>query len=117
MKARTLFALTVVALLMTAGTATAVVLGSPDIDATLSDNTVSPGEAISLEVVLVNTGDLTSGSNVNPALNDEVTTAQGVVVDVRSGDTQISDIYRVPIQITTEDTAVLLAIGGYVRFR
>lgn len=85
MKPHTALTLTVVSLVLISGTAAAAVFGSPDIDATLSDNTVVPGEETTLDVVLVNSGDLESGSTRNPSLNTEVTTARGLTVDVNSG--------------------------------
>jgi hypothetical protein len=79
-----------VLLAVVAGTAFASVSGSPDIRTTLSDNTVMPGEETTLEVVLVNSGQLDSGSASNPSLNGEVTKARGVVVDLKSGNAPIS---------------------------
>ncbi|MBX0323810.1 sialidase [Halomicroarcula sp. F13] len=90
MRLRTPLTLTVVALLLSAGTAAAAVTGSPDIDVTLADNTVSPGEETTLDVVLVNTGDLDTGSSRNPSLNSEVTTARGLTVGLGSRDAPIS---------------------------
>ncbi|WP_135304181.1 COG1361 S-layer family protein [Haloarcula amylovorans] len=90
MNRRTPLTLTVVALLLAAGTAAAAVTGSPNIDATLADNTVSPGEETTLDVVLVNSGDVTTGSARNPSLSNEVTTARALKVDVQSGDAPIN---------------------------
>jgi len=90
MKPQTVLTLTVVSLVLLSGTAVAAVFGSPDIDATLSDNTVVPGEETTLDVVLVNSGDLESGSAQNPALNSEVTTARGLTVNVNTGGAPIS---------------------------
>ncbi|GGN93310.1 COG1361 S-layer family protein [Haloarcula pellucida] len=90
MRFRTPLTLIVVALLLSAGTAAAAVSGSPDIDVTFADNTVSPGEETTLDVVLVNSGDLDSGSASNPSLNSEVTTARGLTVDVKSGGAPVS---------------------------
>ena len=72
------------------GSPTTSVVGSPDIMATLDDNTVTPGEQKSIEISLVNTGDLDSGSAQNPALNNEVTTAKGLTVSLESSDAPIS---------------------------
>ncbi|GAA3858188.1 COG1361 S-layer family protein [Haloarcula argentinensis] len=88
--AQKLLLLAVVGILVTSGTATAAVIGSPDIDATLEDDTVAPGEQKRIEISLVNTGDLESGSAQNPALNSEVTTAKGLTVSLGSGDAPIS---------------------------
>ena len=80
----------VVVSVTTAGTAAATVRGSPDISASLQDDTVVAGEETTLDVVLVNSGDLDLGSARNPALNSEVTTARGLTVDVRDGNVPIS---------------------------
>jgi len=82
--------LTVVALLTASGTALAAVTGSPDFSATLSDDTVVPGEETTLDVVLVNSGDLDTSSSTNPSLNSEVTTARGLTARLGSGDAPIS---------------------------
>lgn len=86
-----LFAVVVVT--VASGTAVAAVTGSPQIEVTFADNTVSPGEETTLDVVLSNSGDLDSGSATNPSLNSEVTTARSLSVDVSSGDA--------PMAITT----------------
>jgi hypothetical protein len=78
------------ALVLAAGTATAVARGSPDITATLQDDTVAAGEETTLEVVLVNSGDLDLGDEQNPSLNNEVTTARGLTVDIGDGEAPIS---------------------------
>ena len=80
----------VVVSVTTAGTAAATVRGSPDISASLQDDTVVAGEETTLDVVLVNSGDLDLGSARNPALNSEVTTARGLTVDIRDGNAPIS---------------------------
>jgi len=85
-----LLLLAVVGITVTSGTATAAVLGSPDIVATLEDDTVAPGEQKTIEISLVNSGELDSGSARNPALNNEVTTAKGLTVSLGSGDAPIS---------------------------
>ncbi|WP_262180295.1 COG1361 S-layer family protein [Haloarcula laminariae] len=94
MKKRSLAMLLVAAaLVLAAGTATAVTRGSPDITATLQDDTVAAGEEGTLEVVLVNKGDLDIGDQQNPSLNSEVTTARGLTVDIEDG--------KAPISVTT----------------
>ncbi|WP_276272753.1 COG1361 S-layer family protein [Haloarcula litorea] len=98
MRTRIPLTLTLVALLVAAGTAAAAVTGSPDIDATLADNTVTSGEETTLDVVLVNTGTVDSGSAQNPALNSEVTTARGLQVAVRDG--------GAPISVTTSERSI-----------
>ncbi len=85
-----LLLLAVIGITVTSGTATAAVVGSPDIAATLEDDTVAPGEQKTIEISLVNSGELDSGSTRNPALNNEVTTAKGLTVSLGSGDAPIS---------------------------
>ena len=77
-------------MVIASGTAVAAVTGSPDISVALSDNTVSPGEETTLDVVLSNSGTLDTGSNTNPSLNSEVTTARGLTVDLNTNDAPIS---------------------------
>ncbi|MFB6224749.1 MAG: COG1361 S-layer family protein [Haloarcula sp.] len=98
MKVRTLLTLTVVALLVASGTSLAAVTGSPDFDATFVDNTIAPGEETTLDVVLVNSGSIDSGSTTQGIQNSEVTTARGTTVDVKDGDA--------PITVTTNEQAV-----------
>ena len=98
MNSRSLLTLAVVALLATAGVATAAVTGSPDISVYVTDDSVAPGEETTLDVVLVNSGNLESGASRNPALNSEVTTARGTTVTVESGDA--------PFEVTTGTQAV-----------
>jgi hypothetical protein len=56
--------------------------GSPDLSATVPDNTFVAGEDAQVTLTLSNSGDLDRGSNSNPALNSEVQTARGVDVTV-----------------------------------
>jgi len=90
--------LAVAVVVIASGTAAAAVTGSPDIDVTLSDDTISPGEETTLEVVLVNSGELDSGSAQNPSLNSEVTTARGLTVNLNSGGS--------PISVTTSEQSL-----------
>jgi len=82
--------LAAVVVIVASGTAVAAVTGSPAIEVGLADNTVSPGEETTLDVVLSNNGELDSSSSTNPSLNSEVTTARGMTVDVRADDAPIS---------------------------
>jgi len=91
MNARTIpLLLTVAVLVIAAGPATAAVIGSPDISVSLQEDTVAAGEETTLDVVLVNSGDIDTGSAQNPALNSEVTTARGLTVEARDGNAPIS---------------------------
>jgi hypothetical protein len=86
MRRSTLLAVALVAtLVILPGIAVAAVYGSPELDAHLSENRVVPGEDTTLDVVVVNAGDLESGSASSPSLNSEVTSARALVVDLDSG--------------------------------
>ncbi|WP_255149973.1 COG1361 S-layer family protein [Halorarius halobius] len=65
------------------------VSGSPDLSVYATDNRVSPGESTSLQISVVNAGDIEFGSLQNPTLNQEVTTARDTAVTVRSGDAPV----------------------------
>lgn len=82
--------LAVAVMIIASGTAVAAVTGSPDLSVTFADNTVSPGEETTLDVVIANSGDLDSGSASNPSLNSEVTTARSLRVNLNSGDSPIT---------------------------
>jgi len=99
--------LTVAVLAIGAGTASAAVSGSPDIDVSLEDDTVDAGDETTLEVVLVNSGQLDFGSAQNPSLNSEVTTARGLTVDLRAGGS--------PISITTPQRSLGALADGTVQ--
>ncbi|PSP97689.1 exo-alpha-sialidase [Halobacteriales archaeon QS_5_70_17] len=62
-----------------------VVEGGPDVELSLSDNRVRPGEATALELRVTNTGEIENGSR-NPEAEQVVTTARGLSVEPRSGD-------------------------------
>lgn len=98
MNSRTLFTLVLVALLVTPGLASAAISGSPEISVSVADATVTPGEETTLDVVLLNSGDLESGSARNPQLNSEVTTARGTTVSVSDGEA--------PFEVTTGEQAI-----------
>lgn len=82
MKLRLQLTLALVVLLLVPGLTMAAVTGSPDLDVYLSDGNVAPGETTTLDVVILNEGEVESGSATNPALASEVTTARGVSVRV-----------------------------------
>lgn len=68
--------------------AVAQVKGSPELTASVGDGRVIPGEDTTLTVTLANRGDVTEGSDLS--LTSEVTTAQGVKVDLRSRGAPVS---------------------------
>lgn len=64
-----------------AGPATANITGEPDISLTIADNRVDAGETTTLEVSVVNRGELESGSNIgNAQAERRVTTARGLTL-------------------------------------
>ncbi|MFB6074562.1 MAG: COG1361 S-layer family protein [Haloarculaceae archaeon] len=105
MNRRALVLLAVGALLVVPTTALGAIVGSPDLSVTVSDNQFTPGEQGTLNVVLVNQGDLQSGSSTNPQLDSQVQTARGLTVDVRSG--------SAPIDVSTPTQGVgTLPVGA-----
>ncbi|MFT4882673.1 MAG: hypothetical protein ACI8U4_000167 [Natronomonas sp.] len=65
-----------------AGPATANITGEPDISLTIADNRVDAGETTTLEVSVVNRGELDSGSEVgNARAEQRATTARGLTLD------------------------------------
>ncbi|MFT4885478.1 MAG: hypothetical protein ACI8U4_003004, partial [Natronomonas sp.] len=65
-----------------AGTAAANVTGEPDISLTIADNRVDAGQSTSLEVRIVNRGELESGSDIgNVQAERRATTARGLTLD------------------------------------
>ncbi len=77
-------AIAVVVLLAVPGLSMAAATGSPELSAHVTDGTVAPGETTTVEVVLLNEGDVDSGA-ANPQLNTEVTTARGVTANLGNG--------------------------------
>lgn len=73
--------------------------GHPVIGVSVPDNEVRPGEETSLNMVLVNDGNVTSGSLENPSLEDRVTTARALKV-------RIEDDHDLPISVQTNEQAV-----------
>jgi hypothetical protein len=62
--------------------------GTPNLDATISDSSFMPGTERTLEVQLVNDGRVIEGSNTLPS--STVTTARGVTVTVKEGNSPIN---------------------------
>jgi len=90
-----------IALSIVPGLVAADIIGSPDLDVTLEDDSVVPGEETDLAVTITNSGDLREGSNTNQRLNDRVTTARGLTVTVDDGDAPVN------IQSTTRVVGTL----------
>ncbi|WP_225335446.1 COG1361 S-layer family protein [Halomicrobium urmianum] len=121
MRGRTLLVVGLVAALLVPTTALAAVVGSPDIDAQFSDSTVAPGQETSLEVTLVNSGDLESAGSGPQAsgLNERVQTARGLTValnnrsapiDVQTGRQAIGTLgttepRSIPFRVSVPDDA------------
>jgi|GEM_PF-2948585 len=85
-------------LILLSGAAAAAVSGSPQLTVQFVDGTLAPGEETTLDVVVLNEGEVDSSSVTNPALTSEVTTARGVTVRVGDGDA--------PFDVTTGRQAV-----------
>ncbi|PSQ23937.1 sialidase [Halobacteriales archaeon QS_9_67_15] len=75
------------------------VTGNPGIDISVPDTNIEPGEQTSLQVVVLNDGNVTSGSVSNPQLEQEVTTARALRVS-------IDDDHDVPLTVKTNEQAV-----------
>jgi hypothetical protein len=88
----------VVVIALLPGSATAAVQGSPDLSVTLENDTVDPGTDTTLRVKLVNEGDLKFGSDRNPTLNKQVTTARGVNISLDTSDA--------PFEVETDSRTV-----------
>lgn len=103
MRGRQVAALALIALLLMPGQAAGVVTGSPEIDVSLAEQTVTPGSETELTVTLTNEGDVASGSAASPSLTDTVTTARsldatldadGAPVSVETGTRSIGSLPR-----------------------
>ncbi|MFB6083062.1 MAG: CARDB domain-containing protein [Halorientalis sp.] len=102
---RRVLAASLVVLAVIPGGATASVRGSPDLSVSVADDTVAPGTDTTIQVRVVNAGDLEDGSIQNPGLNDDVTTARGVQVSLDASDA--------PFEVETDSRSVgSLARGG-----
>ena len=75
------------------------VTGNPGIDVSVPDTEFRPGEQTSLQVVLLNDGNVTNGSLSNPQLEQQVTTARAVRVSV-------NDSHDVPLTVKTNERAL-----------
>jgi hypothetical protein len=85
-----------------AAPASAFVRGEPDISVTLSDDTVEPGSEATLELTLVNSGDVDIGATSQQLSGKEqvVTTARGTLVRVEPAGN------RNPIEVETGEIGV-----------
>jgi hypothetical protein len=72
---RLLIALTLL-IALAPGVVVADIIGSPELDVTVEEDSFAPGEETPLELTVTNSGDLRDGSNQNQQLNDRVTTAR-----------------------------------------
>jgi len=82
-KRKLLVAFVVASLVCPTGVALAAVTGSPNLSATLTDDTVSPGADTALQFTLSNAGRIRDGGN--PQAESRVTTARAVKVTVEEG--------------------------------
>jgi len=82
-KRKLLVAFVVASLVCPTGVALAAVAGSPNLSATLTDDTVSPGADTALQFTLSNAGRIRDGGN--PQAESRVTTARAVKVTVEEG--------------------------------
>ena len=98
MNRRLQLGIAVVVLLAVPGFSVAAVTGSPSLSVYLSDGNVAPGESTTLDIVILNEGEVHSGSATNPALASEVTTARGVSVKLKNN--------GAPFEIKTDRKAV-----------
>jgi len=75
------------------------ITGHPGIDVSVPDTEFRPGEQTSLQVVLLNDGNVTNGSLSNPQLERQVTNARAVRVSV-------GDDHDVPLTVKTNERAI-----------
>lgn len=66
---------------MVPGVALGVVTGEPDLDVTVAENRVAPGETTALTLAVSNTGEIISGSARAPNAEQRVMTARGLTVE------------------------------------
>ncbi|SDN26251.1 Uncharacterized conserved protein [Halogranum gelatinilyticum] len=98
MKKSQLLTLLVIGLVLVPTTALAVVEGEPNLNATMGDNEVVPGEDTQVTVTLQNTGEIDQSSNSQ--LNQRVTTARGVTVELREENNRFGE-RDPPIEVNT----------------
>ncbi|WP_123538818.1 COG1361 S-layer family protein [Halosimplex salinum] len=101
---------TVALLVVTPGAVAAVndheITGNPGIDVSVPDTDFRPGEQTSLQVVVLNDGNVTNGSLSNPQLEERVTTARAMRVSV-------GDDHDAPLTVKTSERAIArLPDGG-----
>lgn len=77
-------AVALVVCLLVPAPAAAAVRGAPDLTVGLAEDTLRAGEEATLQVTVANEARLTQASTTNPSLNERVTTARGVEVEVQS---------------------------------
>ena len=74
------------------------VTGNPGLDVSVPDTDFAPGAQTSLQVVLLNDGNVTNGSLSSPGLEQQVTTARALRVSVGDHDA--------PLTVTTNERAI-----------
>ncbi len=87
-----------VTLALLAGSAGALVQGEPDLSLTVADNRLTAGDSTTLDIAVVNRGDLSQGSDQgNTNAESRVTTARGLTIEPSSTG---------PITVRTNEIAV-----------
>ncbi|MEF8869067.1 MAG: hypothetical protein V5A85_11165 [Haloarculaceae archaeon] len=79
-----------VVLLVLVGVAAGTPVGSPTVEVSLPSNKVTAGEETTLDVQVANDAELFVASTRNPGLNELVTTADGVRLELRSGGSPVT---------------------------
>ena len=108
-RSQLLVAATVALLLVVPGVAVATaadheVTGRPGIDVSVPENEVTPGETTAISVVVLNDGNVTSGSVSNPQLEQRVTTARALKARFEESDA--------PVSVSTNEQAVATLPDG-----
>ncbi|MFB6155763.1 MAG: COG1361 S-layer family protein [Haloferacaceae archaeon] len=116
---RRLVILALVLVLVVPAPVVASASGQPVLHVALSDRTVGVGQTTALSLTVANEGELSSGSLLNPASDQRVTTARAVDVRLRTGDAPLSvetgprllgslpqgGAAQVPFQVTVDEDA------------